>query len=64
MLENILNNADSDRVKELALPKTTKKVSQSTIARAKAMRANGHTQSEIADALKLSTTTINEILRS
>jgi len=63
-LEEILKNADSDRVKELALPKTKKKVNTSTISRIKGMRANGATQSEIADALGLSTTTVNEILRS
>ena len=64
MLENILDNSDTDRVRELAIPKTSKKVNASTIARVKTMRSNGHTQAEIASALNMSTTTVNEILRS
>ena len=63
-LEAILASADADRVRELALPRTNNKVSTSSIARIKSMRANGHTQAEIAEALGLSTTTINEILRT
>ena len=63
-LEEILKSADSDRVKELALPKTNKKVNVATVSRIKSMRANGYTQAEIADALGMSTTTVNEVLRS
>ena len=63
-LEEILKNSDSDRVKELALPRTNRKVNTSTVARIKGMRANGYTQAEIADSLGMSTTTINEVLRS
>lgn len=63
-LEEILKNSDPDRVKELALPKTSKTVNASVISRIKGMRANGATQAEIADAIGLSTTTVNEVLRS
>jgi predicted DNA binding protein len=63
-LEAILAASDADRVRELALPKTTRSVSTNVISRAKAMRASGHTQAEIADTLGISTTTVNEILRS
>ena len=63
-LEALLTVADSDRVRELALPKTTKTVNPGVISRAKAMRASGATQAQIADALGLSTTTVNTILRS
>ena len=63
-LEAILSAADADRVRELALPKTDRKVNANTISRAKAMQASGKTQSEIADALGVSTTTVNSILRS
>lgn len=63
-LEALLTAADSDRVHELAMPKTVKTVNPNTEARAKAMRAAGKTQSEIADALGVSTTTVNTILRS
>lgn len=62
-LEAILTASDADRVRELAMPKTTKAVNASVISRAKAMRAAGATQAEIADSLGLSTTTINTILR-
>lgn len=63
-LEEILRNSDSDRVKELALPKTKNTVNVSTIARIKSMAANGSTQAEIASALGLSTSTINKVLKS
>ena len=63
-LEALLQAADSDRVRELALPKNDRTVSTNTISRAKSMRAAGKTQSEIADALGISTTTVNTILRS
>ncbi|MBO7449706.1 MAG: helix-turn-helix domain-containing protein [Clostridiales bacterium] len=63
-LEALLSAADSDRVKELALPRTEKKINPSVISRAKSMRASGKTQAEIADSLGLSTTTVNSMLRS
>ena len=62
-LEAILTASDADRVRELAMPKTTRATSPGVISRAKSMRASGATQAEIADALGLSTTTINNILR-
>jgi DNA-binding CsgD family transcriptional regulator len=63
-LEAILGSADADRVRELALPRSNKQTSPATISRIKAMRASGHTQAEIAESLGLSTTTVNEILRT
>ena len=63
-LEAILSSADADRVRELALPRSNKQTSPATISRIKAMRASGHTQAEIAESLGLSTTTVNEILRT
>lgn len=62
-LEAILAASDADRVRELALPKSDKQLTTNVISRAKAMRASGHTQAEIADTLGISTTTVNEILR-
>lgn len=62
-LEKILDNADIDRVKSLALPRQNSTMNASTVSRIKAMRANGATQSEIAEALNISTTTVNNILR-
>lgn len=63
-LEKILDNADSDRVRELATPRINKTVSPSVISRIKSMQANGATQSEIADALGLSTSTVNSVLKT
>jgi hypothetical protein len=63
-LEALLDAADSDRVRELALPRTDKAISTNVVSRAKNMRASGKTQAEIADALGISTTTVNTILRS
>ena len=62
-LESILAAADADRVRELALPKTDRKINTNIIAQVKSMRASGATQAEIADSLGISTTSINEILR-
>lgn len=57
-LTQILNNTDLDRVKELATPRTSKAMTSSKIARAKSMLALGYSQSEIADALGVSVSTL------
>lgn len=62
VLTQILNNTDLDRIKELATPRTSKTMTSAKIARAKSMLANGFTQSEIADALGVSASTINDIV--
>lgn len=60
---SILDNANLDKVKELATPrKETPKVSTARLARAKTMLNAGHTQAEVAAALGMSLTTIQEIL--
>ena len=61
-LEAILDAADSDRVKELALPRTTVEISPSIKARIRSLSNNGATQAEISEQIGLSTTTINNIL--
>jgi DNA-binding CsgD family transcriptional regulator len=58
-LKDILNNADLDRVKSLATPKTQLLMTSAKTSRAKAMLASGYTQAEIADALGVSLTTLN-----
>lgn len=60
-LTQILRYADSDRVKELATPKTTT-ISQARIARIKSMSNAGFTASEIADRLGLSSSTVSKYL--
>jgi hypothetical protein len=62
-LRDILNYADLDRVKELATPKTGPLMNTSTIARAKAMLASGHTQAEVAQALGVGLTTLKNGLK-
>lgn len=57
-LEQILLKADSDRVKELAMPRQTTELSSARISRIQAMFAAGHSQTDIADALGLSPSTV------
>lgn len=57
-LSQILNNTDINRVKELATPRVTKSMTPVKTSRAKAMLASGYTQSEVADALGVSTSVL------
>jgi hypothetical protein len=61
-LEQILSNADLDRVKELATPRTTVLMTDAKTSRAKSMLTAGYTQAEIADALGVSLTTLKTVL--
>lgn len=61
-LESILKNADPDRVKELATPRTPLKMTSTKVTRARAMANQGYTQAEIADALGVSLTTLKTSL--
>ena len=61
MLEQILTNADLDRVKELATPRAKKEISASKVSRIKSMLAMGYPASDIADLLGVSTSTIGEV---
>lgn len=63
-LMDIINNSDSDRLKQLATPRTQKKFTPATISRAKQMAANGSTQADIADALGVSTSTVYTMLNT
>lgn len=60
VLIKILNNTDTDKIKSLATPRNTKKLTSSTLQRVKMMLNNGYTQSEIADQLGVSTSLINK----
>ena len=57
-LQQILQNADPDRVKQLATPKQGVTMSASLIARARSMLNRGYTQAEVADRLGVSIDTL------
>lgn len=61
-LEEILNNADLDQIRQLATPRPRIAMTPTNIARARSMADSGHTQSEIAKALGVSLTTLKEEL--
>lgn len=58
-LIKIIDNTKLEDVKTLATPRTTKSVSQSKEARIRAMLSAGYTQSEVADALGISVSTVS-----
>lgn len=63
VLSQIIANADSDAIKAKATPRTAYKMTDAKIAKAKAMLQEGYTTSEIASALGVSTTTIQESIK-
>lgn len=64
-LKEILNNADLDKVKELATPRETKGLTDSKIARAKAMLNSGYyTQADVAELFGVSPTTLMRYLKA
>lgn len=62
MLKDLLANADIDQVTQLAMPKTKPTLSAAKKSRARAMLANGATTAEVAEALGISTSTLNTVL--
>lgn len=62
-LHQILLNTDLEKVKQLAMPRTSKLMTNAKIARARSMSASGYTPAEIANALGVSTTTLQETLK-
>lgn len=61
-LRKILNNTKDDELKQRAMPRTKQGLSQSKIARAKAMAGRGYTLAEIADILGVSTSTVSNAI--
>ena len=61
-LEEILNHANTDRVRELATPRATKELSTGKIARIQALKASGYTNDQIASAVGCSTSTVRKYL--
>lgn len=64
MLSQILRYSDSDRVRQLATPRTTNNLSQAKISRIKGMKARGYTVSEIADAIGVSPSTVSDYINA
>ena len=62
ILKRVLNNSDPDSLREKAMPKSSKTVSQATANRIKAMSAS-YTIQQIADKLGLSTSTVSKYLK-
>jgi hypothetical protein len=63
-LENLLVYADTDQVRNLAMPKSSKKLTASKIAQARARLKNGFTQEEVASMLGVSVSTLRNALSS
>ena len=61
-LEGLLNNADMDHVRSLAMPKQTTALSDAKVSLIRSMSASGYTMKEIAEKLDLSTTTVSNAL--
>ncbi len=61
-LTQIIANTDLDRLKERATPRTSTGMPAGKLTRAKTYLANGYTQSEVADMLGVSLTTLNQAI--
>lgn len=59
-LKDILNNTNSDRVKQLATPKPTTKLSSAKATRARLLISRGYTYAEVAEQLGVSVSTISK----
>jgi DNA-binding CsgD family transcriptional regulator len=60
-VSDILDNADIDKVRQLAMPRTPRGMTAAKESRAKSMLALGYTQAEIADNLGVSLSTVKSI---
>lgn len=59
-LTRILNNADTENIKKLAVPKIPLKMTNSKVAQAERMLELGYTQAEVADHLGVGLTTLKD----
>lgn len=62
MLTDIIRFSDSDRLKQLATPKKEDAISLSKANRAKGMLKNGRTYAEVAEALGVSVSTVQNLV--
>ena len=62
-LEKILKYTDTDEIRQRATPRSSSKaMTASSVARARQLIRNGYTQSEVANALGVSVSTLNRSL--
>nr|UVX65400.1 MAG: RNA dependent RNA polymerase [Bacteriophage sp.] len=62
-LKSIVQNSDLDVLKQLAMPRETRGVTPAQESRIKVLESRGYTLAEIADAVGVSTSTINNVLQ-
>lgn len=62
VLRNLLNNANMDKVKKLAMPRESTSLSNASISRIRSMANSHYSISEIADAMGISTSTVKKYL--
>jgi len=62
-LNAILDHADLDQVKQLATPREKSAMVPAKVTQAKGMLSRGYTQAEVAEALGISTSTLNEAIK-
>lgn len=62
-LKKILDNADTDVLRQRATPRTTSTVSTAQLSRIKNMQASGYTIQEIANSMHMSSSTISKYLK-
>lgn len=61
-VSKIIRNTDQDKLKERAIPRTAYKMTSAKVNRAKTMATAGYTAAEIASALGVSATTVQDTL--
>lgn len=61
-LSQILNNTDLDKVKHLATPRASTTLTTAKMAKAKSLLNAGYTQSEVADVLGVSASTLTKLM--
>lgn len=61
-LRDVIRNSDPKQIREYATPRATVSMTPAKIARARSMIAMGYPQSEVADALGVSTSTLSKAL--
>ena len=62
-LQKILNNSDMDVVKQMAMPRSTSKLSTAKINHIATLKASGYTNEQIANKLGVSTSTVIKYMK-